>query len=143
MNNNILFTGLNAMKQTYIIISFDKQNNWLVAEWSGIQTVKTIMEGGEMILKYLKDNNSNKVLNDNRKVVGTWTLASEWTTNVWMPSMIEAGLKHFAWIKAKHVFSRFSIDKVSAKSDKSIVRITNTLEDAVEWLKCVDETIAA
>ena len=141
--DTILFEGLNAFKQPFIIISFDKQNNWLIAEWSGIQTVKTIMEGGEMILKYLKETKSTKVLNDNRKVVGTWTPASEWTTEVWMPQMLEAGLKHFAWIKSKDVFSKFSIDKVSNKSDKSIVRITNTLEDAVEWLKYVDEPIAA
>ena len=146
MENQLLYTGKNTYNKTFIIISYDEQNKWLVTNWEGRQTETTIKQGVELILKYLKETKSTKVLNNNEKVEGPWGYAADWSRDVWFPLMISAGLKHFAWVQSEDVFSRFATKKVivqsekklDIKDDKSMVRISLSIKESIEWLKCVD-----
>ena len=55
------------------------------------------MDSGKIILEQLKKKHAAKVMNDNTSVTGTWQDAAEWTSTVWFPDRIKAGLQHFAW----------------------------------------------
>lgn len=118
-----------------IEVEYDSENNWLYANWQNVQTLGSIMNGGAQMLNHLKDKQCTKVLNDNRLVKGTWTFAADYTEKEWFPQMIGAGLKYFAWIYSKDVFSKFSIDRVKSIQSTGFIKVFSTIEEGKEWLK--------
>ena len=119
----------------WIEIEYDKEYRWIYTNWRNIQTLTSIMNGGNMMLKFLKEKGCSKVLNDNRLVQGAWTFASDYTENEWFPAMVGAGLRHFAWISPNDVFSQFSIDRLKTIQSTGIIRLFDDIEEAKEWLK--------
>jgi hypothetical protein len=85
-----------------------------------------------MILDLIKQRGIRKILNDNSLVVGPWHHTAEWTHEVWFPAVIEAGLRHFAWVLSKNMFALVSAKK--AMPESSIVRPFGTYEQAYDWL---------
>ncbi|WP_051189543.1 PAS domain S-box protein [Daejeonella oryzae] len=96
----------------------DKQ--WLYAEWKGFQNFETVKKGCLVMLDLLKKNNCSKVLNDNSKVIGSWSEAADWGGEIWFPQMEEAGLRNFAWIYSGSTFSRLSANKLVKHKESEI-----------------------
>jgi len=88
-----------------------------------------------LMIDYLRSNGRSKVFNDNREVIGTWSEASDWAAEVWLPLMEDAGLQFFAWVFSASVFSQLSAQKsVDNKDKKSEIAFFYQAEDAIEWL---------
>jgi hypothetical protein len=119
-------------KSKNIEISYDKANRYMYCNWIGYQNKQSIMAAGAIILDLLKQKNVTKVLNDNSLVTGPWQEAAEWTSTVWFPDMIKAGLKHFAWIFSQNIFSELSAKKAMPAND--FVKSFNGIEEARLWL---------
>jgi len=129
------------LKAKNIEISYDPTHQYLYCNWIGFQNKKSIMDTGEIILDLLKKKRASKVLNDNTRVTGPWQEAAEWTSTVWFPDMIKAGLKHFAWIFSQNIFAELSAKK--AMPANNIIKSFNSLEEARQWLiKAKTEVIA-
>jgi hypothetical protein len=114
-------------------ISFDPSNKVIICNWIGYQNKENIMNSGAVILDLLKKKSASKVINDNTNVTGTWQDASEWTAKEWFPSMMKAGLKHFAWIFSPNIFAELSAKKAMPASD--VVKSFGTFKEANEWIK--------
>jgi hypothetical protein len=114
-------------------ISFDPSSKVLVCNWIGFQNKENIMNSGAVILDLLKKKSTSKVINDNTNVTGTWQDSSEWTAKEWFPSMMKAGLKHFAWIFSPNIFAELSAKKAMPASD--VVKSFGTFKEANEWIK--------
>ena len=125
----------NLFKDKFIEISYDEENHWMYCNWQDYQTMDSIKNGGEQIIRYLQEKGCDKVLNDNRLVKGTWTFASEWITNNWFPRIVAAGLKHFAWIYSPDVFSKFSVDRATKNNPDDIINTFKSIEEGKDWLK--------
>lgn len=115
-----------------IEISYSKEENFLYCNWLGFQNKQSIMESGEKILEIVKSRNINRILNDNTKVTGPWQEAAEWTSTVWFPQMIEAGLEKFAWIFSSNIFAELSAKK--AMPESNTIKSFNNIHDAKQWL---------
>jgi hypothetical protein len=113
-------------------ISYDPVYKFLYCNWIGFQNKELIIECGGVMLKLLKEKKCSKVLNDNRFVTGPWQEAAEWTSTVWFPTMIEAGLKYFAWIFSPNIFAELSAIKAMPASH--VVKSFNDYDEAREWL---------
>lgn len=113
-------------------ISYDSSNKYLYCNWMGFQNKQSIMACGATILDLLKKKGASKVLNDNTQVNGPWQDAAEWTATVWFPDMIKAGLRHFAWVFSRDIFSELSAKRAMPAND--IVKSFNDLEEARKWL---------
>ena len=100
------------LKAKNIEISYDPTNKYIYCNWIGFQNKQLIMDSGKAILDQMKKKNVAKVLNDNTQVTGTWAEAAEWTSNVWFPDMIKAGLLHFAGVRS-HRFGEVIAECVS------------------------------
>jgi len=121
------------LEKKNLVVEYIEEYNYLYLRWIGFQREEDIYESGEEILKIFKNmNNCHKILNDNREVRGPWNKASEWTTQVWFPSMINAGLEKFAWVFPDNVFAELSASK--AMPDTELVRKFDTYQSAEEWL---------
>lgn len=119
-------------KAKNIEISYDPANRYIYCNWIGYQNKQSIISSGAIILDLLKQQRASKVLNDNTLVTGPWKDAAEWTATVWFPDMIEAGLRHFAWIFSPNLFAELSAKMAMPASD--IVKSFNGLEEARQWL---------
>jgi hypothetical protein len=119
-------------KSKTIEISYDSENQFMYCNWIGFQNKDSIMKSGGIILELFKEKQIAKVLNDNRLVTGPWQEAAEWTATVWFPEMINAGLKHFAWIFSSNIFAELSAKKAMPSS--GVVTSFNRYEDARKWL---------
>jgi hypothetical protein len=81
-----------------------------------LQDYNTVRNGGVKVLELLSINNVYKVLNDNSKVVGNRSDASDEGRTIWFPAMSQAGLRYFAWIQSPQLFSQLSaLNSLNAK----------------------------
>jgi len=111
-------------------------NQWLYVDWTGYQTEKSVKDGCEKMLEALLHYKFTKVLNDNTKVLGIWTPASEWVGSNWLPRMKEAGLKHFAWVYSPSIMSQVSTNEAIKKTPMpELVKTFFSQNEAREWLK--------
>jgi hypothetical protein len=127
----LLFTEKN------IQIFYDESEQWLYTNWIGFQSTKLVMDGCETMLKLLKENNCQKVLNDNTLVEGIWSGAARWGASSWFPRMRDAGLEWFAWIYSPSVLSQLSTDKTLSLMEPDFIRTFYDLEEARNWLRSV------
>lgn len=126
----------NHYKDKYIAISCNEGDEIMHVEWTGYQDMRSVKHGGSLMIDYLKYNNCSKVFNDNRLVLGTWSEASDWAAEVWLPLMEQAGLKYFAWVLSPSAFSQLSAKKSVANDDKtSDILFFNQADEAMDWLK--------
>ena len=119
-------------KSKTIEITYDEATKIMICNWIGFQNKESIMASGAVILDLVKKKGISKVLNDNTLVTGPWQDAAEWTSTVWFPEMIKAGLRHFAWVFSRDIFSQLSAKKAMPAND--IVKSFNDLEEARLWL---------
>lgn len=122
-------------EESFIQISYDAEEPWLYANWTGFQTVKSVKEGCEKMLQIMVEESCFKVLNDNTLVEGIWSGAAVWVGSEWFPRMSDAGLKCFAWVYSPSVFSQLSTDKALNHTKESFVRTFYSVEEAKTWLR--------
>lgn len=126
MELELLYTATN------IEISHDPQTNILFCNWIGLQDVDGLKKSGQIILDTLKKKKCSKVLNDNTNVIGPWYHSVDWTSSTWFPEMIDAGLKQFAWVCSKDIFSQLSAKR--AIPEGNVVKAFHKYAEALEWL---------
>jgi hypothetical protein len=113
-------------------ITYDPQYQYVYCNWIGFQNNEIIIKSGAVILDLFKKNGYSKLLNDNSRVTGPWQGVAEWTSTTWFPEMIEAGLKHFAWILSPDMYAAHSARKAMPASD--VVKYFQSYDEAYEWL---------
>lgn len=103
--------------KSHLTLSYDADNFLLISDWKGTQSEDDIKSGGIAIVEALKSKGCAKVLNDNRSVTGAWSGGVEWTSKVWTPMMIEAGLQFFAWVYPPAVYTQMSANRAINKME--------------------------
>jgi len=123
-------------KDRYIRIYCPKESEIMHVEWTGYQDMRSVKHGGSLMIDYLRKNSRSKVFNDNRLVPGTWSEASDWAAEVWLPLMELAGLRFFAWILSPSAFSQLSARKsVDNKNKSAEISFFNSAEEGMDWLE--------
>ena len=109
--------------------------NYMDVDWKGFQNYESVVKGCTIMLDLMQKNNCHKVLNDNSRVKGNWSEASDWGAEVWFPAMAAAGLEKFAWIYSPSAFSRIAAN-VSLPSAYDAVQVAffDEKTTAFEWL---------
>jgi hypothetical protein len=120
----------------YLTATRDRVNNWIHAEWSGVQTLATIQTGGLAYIDMLRAEPCAKLLNDHRELVGRFVDANEWVAQVWTPRIMQAGLRYFAQVLAPGVFGQLSMQDLHQRiSDQFEIKMFEHLADAEDWLR--------
>ncbi|MEM9828987.1 MAG: STAS/SEC14 domain-containing protein [Bacteroidota bacterium] len=125
----------NALGNDLIQIEYDEANGWLYTRWIGDLTVEDVETGGEKMLEQVKEKSCQKVLNDNRDVIGSWDEANEWIAQNWMPRALAAGLKKFAHVISPDIFSALSAEEMITQVNGFEMRIFEDEEEAKSWLR--------
>jgi hypothetical protein len=120
----------------YLNVFRDRVNNWIHAQWTGIQTLETIQAGGLAYIDMLKADPCPRLLNDHRELVGRFTESNAWIAEVWMPRIIEAGLRSFAQVLAPGVFGQVSMQDLSTRvADVLDIHMFGNMAEAEAWLR--------
>jgi PAS domain S-box-containing protein len=118
-----------------VTVKYNSTKNRLDVNWTGFQDLNSVKRGGMMMLDILSKNGADKLLNDNREVLGTWSEASDWAGNDWLPMIEKAGLKYFAWIFSSSAFSQMSARKsINVMRGNVVTRFFTDIEEAEAWL---------
>jgi CheY-like chemotaxis protein len=130
--------------ESFIEISFDPKAEILHVNWKGYQSVASIRNGCEAILKFMTERKLSKVLNDNTNVLGIWRSAAEWIALDWFPRMKQSGLKGFAWIYSSSRLSQISTDETLSmmNSEQHGVALFHNKAEAVSWLEALPAKIS-
>ena len=123
------------LTEPHIAISYDHQNEWLYVNWQGDQGLVSVQQGGHDILRLLTQQRCQKVLNDNRNVTSMWSEAAEWAGRDWFPTMMEAGLRYFAWVYSPNIYSRLSTDlTLQFTHGNAVIATFDDIDAARAWL---------
>jgi hypothetical protein len=114
-------------------ISYDPDTGIMFCKWVGHQSTEVIQHCGAVMIRLLKERKIEKILNDNTEVNGPWMDAAEWTAQEWFPLMIQAGLKHFAWVLSQDIFAELSA--IEAMPESNAVCTFYSIAEAHRWLK--------
>jgi hypothetical protein len=118
-----------------ITVKYNSSKNRLDVNWTGFQDLGSVKNGGMMMLEILSKNGADKLLNDNREVLGTWSEAADWAGKEWMPMIEQAGLKYFAWIFSSSAFSQMSAKKsINVMQGNVVTRFFTDIAEAEAWL---------
>lgn len=119
----------------FITISCPEGSDIMFVDWVGHQDMHSVKNGGKLMIEYLGRNRCSKVFNDNRKVLGTWSEASDWAAEIWLPQMELAGLQYFAWVFSPSAFSQLSaVKSVDNDSKKAQIAFFSDADEATDWL---------
>ena len=121
-----------------IEIIYDSDRRILFCNWRGPQTRQLIVSSGAVILEVftqLQKNGCNRVLNDNTNKTGPWYDSVPFAVNEWFPLMIQAGLKHFAWVFSHDFFTELTAKQILPQiKTVRIVKPFSSREKALTWL---------
>jgi PAS domain S-box-containing protein len=122
-------------KDEFISVKFNHAKKRIDVNWIGFQDLKSVKNGGMMMLDILSKNGANKLLNDNREVLGTWSEASDWAGSEWLPMIEKAGLKYFAWVFSSSAFSQMSARKsINVMHGNVVTQFFTDIAEAEAWL---------
>ena len=123
------------LENSYITVSYDHQNEWLLAEWRGNQDMKSVQHGCREMMRLFSLHRCRKILNDNTLVTSMWSEAAEWGGTEWFPAMAANGLEYFAWVYSPNVYSRLSTDlTLQFTATSPVVATFDEIETAKAWL---------
>ncbi|HEX8608685.1 MAG TPA: PAS domain-containing sensor histidine kinase, partial [Pedobacter sp.] len=122
-------------KDSTVSISYNQMDQRLDVDWTGFQTLRSVQDGCMRMLEILRKSRCQKVLNDNRHVLGTWSEAAEWVGKDWFPMMEKAGLRYFAWIFSPSAFSQLSAKKsIDVKEGNVVTQFFTEITAAEAWI---------
>jgi PAS domain S-box-containing protein len=124
-----------AYQNSFITINYNEANQRLDVDWTGFQNMESVQHGCLVLLKMLIKHQCNKIVNDNRNVLGTWSEAAEWVGLEWFPRAEEAGLKYLAWIFSNSAFSQLSAKKsIDVMTGSVVTQFFTDMQPAEEWI---------
>ncbi len=110
----------------------------LYAQWYGVQSVETVMQGGYKMLDMIKETPYTKLLNSNKNVVGSWDMALDWAENTWTPQMKAAGLRYLAQVLPTSIYATLTIECLIQRIDNNLeIRLFEDEAEAEAWLRSV------
>ncbi|MDQ3292254.1 MAG: hypothetical protein M3Q05_13285 [Bacteroidota bacterium] len=128
-------SNVSLVKKSFIEIEYDPQNEWLYVNWIGSFDEERGMTGCEDVLLALQKYQVNKIINDNRNVVGSWDEAVSWLVNSWFPRFLGVGCFYIAWVQSPCLESQASMAQTLQFEIPNVtILVFNDVETAKNWL---------
>jgi len=120
--------------QSVFLDIYHSEKGLLYANWKGYVSVNDVKTGCEALLVSMKDTSCFYLVNDNRKVQGTWTQSIKWLETDFMPRMVKSGLKKIAFLYSPDKSARYSLDRLLEVNDEYEAQTFDNFEKATFWL---------
>jgi hypothetical protein len=111
-------------------------NSFILANWIGIQSLETMVVGGNQILALLRERSCPGFLNSNKELIGPWEIAVNWLAFKWVPKAKLSGLHYFAHVLSPGIYGRRSFQNLYPKiSGQLEVKTFEADKEAEAWLQ--------
>ena len=118
---------------TFLDVFYFKEG-FIHADWKGYVNVHNVKEGCEAMLSWMKTTTCFYILNDNRKVKGTWTQSIKWLEMDFMPRLVNSGLIKIAYLYSTDQAAIYSLNRLLEVNDQYEAQTFDTFEKATLWL---------
>ena len=126
----------NQVGNTFLVLEYDQDNEWLYANWIGYQTVENIKKGVAAAGSLYRRFPYSKVLNDNRSLIGPWDKANEWLQQELAPDASPISIKFIAHVISPGIFGQLSVQDLQIRLINKIeIKLFEDIERAQDWLK--------
>ncbi|MGB3619361.1 MAG: STAS/SEC14 domain-containing protein [Catalinimonas sp.] len=127
----------NSVGEVYFEGYYDEAGGWFYNNWIGRVASDEVRAAAMHGLTSFERHGHSKLLNDNRRLEGSWGDANDWLAHVWMPRALAAGLKQFAHVVSPDVFAALSAeDFLTLVPEIGFeMRIFESIEAAEAWLR--------
>lgn len=111
-------------------------NSFISVNWIGIQSMETVVMGGNHLLTMLREKPCKGLLNSNRELIGPWDAAISWLTYKWVPQAKNLGLRYYAHVLSPGIYGQRSFEMLypTLKHEFETESFSDD-ESAEEWLK--------
>jgi hypothetical protein len=118
------------------VCAYDPANHWVYSNWKGSLTVDSVQHGADALLEQVQRHQCAYLLNDNRRVLGTWNPAIDWTLKDWTPRAVALGLTHFAHIVQPDSMATLTAEALTWGISKRLcIALFEDIEPAKQWLR--------
>ncbi|GAB4399805.1 MAG: hypothetical protein OHK0053_20620 [Microscillaceae bacterium] len=126
----------NAQNLVYFKITYFPETHLVESEWIGfINDVESSKQAYLLMSEFLNQYRCEAILNSNKKQVGPWPKVDEWLAETWLPHMQMTGLKYFAHLHSRNLFTQVSAERAFANIPKGIfLEHFYEEEQARQWL---------
>ncbi len=139
----MLITSLPDLDGSRCTLTYDEQNHWLRATWTGFVDVWEAQRGAQNYLNQLKKIHCAYLLNDNSPMQGPWFDSLEWVRLVWAPEAARMGLRYVAHVVQANTLHDVLADTLSPLDCEFEMQIFQTVAEAEVWLRqCQAPTVA-
>ncbi|WP_205503135.1 hypothetical protein [Rufibacter psychrotolerans] len=108
---------------------------YLYVNWVGIQTLETVVMGGNYILSILRQTPCQGLLNSNREVIGPWDAAVQYLAHKWAPAAQALGLRWMAHVLSPGIYGQRSFQQFKQQLGSTFtLKSFEDQEIAEEWL---------
>ncbi len=128
-----LNTNLDPHDKSTCILTYEEDEQWLVATWSGYVDMAEALRGAEAYLRYAAHMPCTLLLNDNTQLQGPWFDGLGWLARVWVPQAARLGLRYVAHV----VPTDRHFDVLPARLPLPVpfeLQIFQTIAEARHWL---------
>lgn len=114
-----------------------RDDNVIYKEWRGANLQEDkIITGYQKSLEHASLNQYNYIINDKRKVSGTWDQPLEWIVSTYFPAIAHEGIEKLALIEPWEIFSRLSSTLFYHKAKNFVdIKLFKTYEEAYQWVE--------
>ena len=117
-------------------LTYEQNNGWLRAIWSGYVDPLEAMRGAEQYLHNVQPLRCPYLLNDNLALRGPWFDSVEWLQRAWVPHAFRLGLRYIAHV----VQADTRTDSLTLRFPTHVVgplelQIFHTVAEAEQWLR--------
>jgi hypothetical protein len=113
----------------------DSDNNWLFAQWEGVQSKTASLAACALLLQHAQENHFPKLLCDSSQALDGWSEISEWVSTNFLPQLADTGICVVAWINAQDWQTNDVITDFIFHSNKPFIAMFDEGATAYEWLR--------
>lgn len=137
MTETIDYTELKkANGDVFLEVARLPEDNFMTINWIGIQSLETIVMGGNLALSLLRQKPCQGILNSNRELIGSWEAAANWLAFKWAPQAKMLGVRYFAHVLSPGIYGQRSFKALQPNLSEMLdVKTFDEEEEAQKWLR--------
>ncbi|UOR05961.1 hypothetical protein MUN82_02390 [Hymenobacter aerilatus] len=116
-----------------LIISYDRTNQWIYADWHGEHTPESSTVACQALLEVAQEKHYAKILNDNSNITHSTARITDvgWQ---WMRDIYAAGVLFFVWVSPTTAMDEQMRENALRSSGRPFVVTFPDLASACSWL---------
>jgi len=122
---------------SHLSISHECTSNLLLVEWRGVQSAADYVADCKLLLQYVVDTESHKMLCDSSEAFDGWDGIGDWVSMEYFPRLAKAGIRSVAWVNAEDWLTKATIMRIVHRTTRPRIGLFEDSVSAHTWLERV------